>query len=594
MNLSIDPCSLDTAIGELETSSKPKFNKLLSLAFSDSGEYTGEAGLRMLGEQHFQVVNGKVGSARHTLLQLRQLIRWLADGTKEMRGAFVGQDDASAAILCGLKSIQAVDFTFPARPDGAFCPFDFSEPMPGDGDDPAAVLAMLDAGDDSDIYALAEYWHNLSSSLNETVTALVRARAQLEENTGESIDAAAGCFSQVMATTQIFADNTTAMHASVSQLPHIRQAARAQIAAIEAEHTAAVAAATNPAGVRAAGDAARAATREFMTGPYQAMLTAAVPPLRNLTERPSVGQGGGHLTAHSPSPINSPSSVSTTVTPAMAATGVAGGVPTTNNASLNPTHPAMINADNVATTANHPAPAVPVTPAARTSPNQASNPGSGPRSTAPTAINRDNARVTPGGVSGTSNPRSPGNAPSPGYTPRTTQTPGRNLRSNTPKNGLGGTNRTPINSGYAPHGNGNYPRNGANGPGQVTKPGEIPRNRSVIIHPGPDTPMPRAGDNPHYPGSTPGENKNTAPHYGRGAAVPSSTGGDGSRPAMGRMGIAPMGGYGNSSKSQKQEPEGKYKPITSEFEAEYNLRQLRGDIGLTTPHVIGAQLREPK
>ena len=63
---------------------------------------------------------------------------------------------------------------------------------------------------------------------------------------------------------------------------------------------------------------------------------------------------------------------------------------------------------------------------------------------------------------------------------------------------------------------------------------------------------------------------------------------------MGRMGIAPMGGYGNSSKNQKQEPEGKYKPITSEFEAEYNLRQLRGDIGLTTPHVIGAQLREPK
>ena len=106
--------------------------------------------------------------------------------------------------------------------------------------------------------------------------------------------------------------------------------------------------------------------------------------------------------------------------------------------------------------------------------------------------------------------------------------------------------------------------------------------------------MPRTGVNPHYPGSTPGDNKNTAPHYGRGAATPSSTGGDGSRPAMGRMGIAPMGGYGNSSKSQKQEPEGKYKPITSEFEAEYNLRQLRGDIGLTTPHVIGAQLRESK
>lgn len=594
MNLSIDPCSLDTAVGELETSSKPKFNKLLSLAFSDSGEYTGEPGLRMLGEQHFQVVSGKVGSARHTLLQLRQLIRWLADGTKEMRGAFVGQDDASAAILCGLKSIQAVDFTFPARPDGEFSPFDFSEPMSGDGDDPAAVLAMLDAGNDSDIYALADYWHNLSISLNETVDALARARTRLEENTGESIDAAAGCFSQVMATAQIFADNATAMHASISQLPHIRQAARTQIAAIEAEHTAAVAAATNPAGVQAAGEAARAATREFMTGPYQAMLTAAVPPLRNLTERPDVGQGGGHLTVQSPSPINSPSTVPTTVTPAMAAAGAVGGAPTANNAPLNPTQPATVSADNVGTNSTHPAPAPPITPAAQTSPNLASNADSGPLGTAPTSINRDNARVAPGGVSGNAFPRSPGNTPSPGYTPRTTQTPDRNLRSSTPNNGLGTTNRTPINGGHAPHGNGNYPRNGVNGSGQLSKPGEIPRNRSVIIHPGPDTPMPRTGDNPHYPGSTPGEGKNTAPHYGRGAAAPSPTGGDGSRPAMGRMGIAPMGGYGNSSKSQKQEPEGKYKPITSEFEAEYNLRQLRGDIGLTTPHVIGAQLREPK
>ena len=248
---------------------------------------------------------------------------------------------------------------------------------------------MLDAGDDSGIYALAEYWHNLSSSLNETVDALVQARTQLEENTGEAIDAAAACCTQVMATAQTFADNATAMHASVSQLPHIRQAARTQIAAIEAEHTAAVAAATNPAGVRAAGEAARAATREFMTGPYQAMLTAAVPPLRNLTERPNVGQGGGHLTAQSPSPINSPSTVPTTVTPAMAATGAVGGAPTANNASLNPTHPATISADNVSATTNHPAPAVPIAPPAQTSPNLASNAGNTPRGTAPTAINRE-------------------------------------------------------------------------------------------------------------------------------------------------------------------------------------------------------------
>ena len=594
MAISIDTCSLDRALEFLENGNDISGGKYILYSKKLSGDYTGEPGLRMLGAQHCRVINGETGSATHTLRELRQLIRWLAEGTKAMRGAFVGQDDTSAAILCGLKSIQAENFTFPTRPDGAFSPFDFPDPTHGGTDDPGALVAMLNAGNDSDIYALADYWHNLSSSLNDTVDALARARAQLEENTGEAIDAAAACCTQVMATAQSFADNATAMHASVSQLPHIRQAARTQIAAIEAEHAAAVAAATNPAGVRAAGEAARAATREFMAGPYQAMLTAAVPPLRNLTERPNVGQGGGHLTAQSPSPINSPSTVPTTVTPAMAATGAVGGAPTANNASLNPTHPATISADNVSATTNHPAPAVPIAPPAQTSPNLASNAGNTPRGTAPTAINRDNARVAPGGVNGNAYPRSPGNTPSLGYTPRTTPTPGRNLRSSTPNNGLGGTNRTPINSGHAPHSNGNYPRNGVYGPGQLSKPGEIPRSRSVIIHPGPDTPMPRTGDNPHYPGSTPGESKNTTPHYGRGAATPSPTGGDGSRPAMGRMGIAPMGGYGNSSKNQKQEPEGKYKPITSEFEAEYNLRQLRGDIGLTTPHVIGAQLREPK
>ena len=276
MAISIDTCSLDRALEFLENGNDISGGKYILYSKKLSGDYTGEPGLRML-----------------------------AEGTRAMRGAFIGQDDASAAILCGLKSIQDTEFTFPTRPDGAFSPFDFTDPTHGGTDDPAALVAMLDAGNDSDIYALADYWRSLSSSLNKTVDALARARTQLEENTGEAVDAAAACCTQVMATAQSFADNATAMHASVSQLPHIRQAARTQIAAIEAEHAAAVAAATNPAGVRAAGEAARAATREFMTGPYQAMLTAAVPPLRNLTERPNVGQGGGHLTAHAPTPIHS-------------------------------------------------------------------------------------------------------------------------------------------------------------------------------------------------------------------------------------------------------------------------------------------------
>ncbi len=229
MAISIDTCSLDRALEFLENGNDISGGKYILYSKKLSGDYTDEPGLRMLGEQHCQVIDGETGSAMQTLRQLRHLIRWLAEGTRAMRGAFIGQDDASAAILCGLKSIQDTEFTFPTRPDGAFSPFDFTDPTHGGTDDPAALVAMLDAGNDSDIHALADYWRSLSSSLNKTVDALARARTQLEENTGEAVDAAAACCTQVMATAQSFADNATAMHASVSQLPHIRQAARTQL-----------------------------------------------------------------------------------------------------------------------------------------------------------------------------------------------------------------------------------------------------------------------------------------------------------------------------------------------------------------------------
>ena len=600
MAISIDTCSLDRALEFLENGNDISGGKYILYSKKLSGDYTGEPGLRMLGEQHCQVIDGETGSAMQTLRQLRHLIRWLAEGTRAMRGAFIGQDDASAAILCGLKSIQDTEFTFPTRPDGAFSPFDFTDPTHGGTDDPAALVAMLDAGNDSDIYALADYWRSLSSSLNKTVDALARARTQLEENTGEAVDAAAACCTQVMATAQSFADNATAMHASVSQLPHIRQAARTQIAAIEAEHAAAVAAATNPAGVRAAGEAARAATREFMTGPYQAMLTAAVPPLRNLTERPNVGQGGGHLTAHAPTPIHSstagvsPTSVmsATHGTPAVGTAGTSVGGTTTSTGG----GPAGGGVVGNTTTPPTPANTVPAAVPSQFRPSKGTNSFSpshtNPGASAHTHIPMPYGPPTTNAVN--QSPRT--SAP---HTPRTSYNNGRNNHTVTPRS------QDPWN------------RNNANAYHKSMKPNSPtshldkspagshsePRTRSVIVHPGPHDHSPVHGNDRNrfsHSDMTDRGNSYNDRNYGHNehstgrSSFPHPTGHDGSRPTTGRTGIAPMGGYGNSSKKQKQEPEGKYKPITSEFEAEYNLRQLRGDIGLTTPHVIGAQLRENK
>ena len=600
MTIAIDPCTLDHAIGVLEKNATSGTQKVLSTAKLLRGDFTNEPGLRMLGEQHCQVINGETGSAMQTLRQLRHLIRWLAEGTKAMRGAFVGQDDASAAILCGLKSIQDTEFTFPTRPDGAFSPFDFTDPTHGGTDDPAAIVAMLDAGNDSDIYALADYWRSLSSSLNETVDALARARSQLEENTGDAIDAATACCTQVMATAQSFADNATAMHASVSQLPHIRQAARAQIAAIEAEHAAAVATATNPAGVQAAGEAARAATREFMTGPYQAMLTAAVPPLRNLTERPNVGQGGGHLTTHAPTPIHTrtsdvgPTSLMSAAhgTAAVGTTGTSVGGTTTSTGGGPVGGGVVGNTTTPPTSAN----TVPTAVPSQFRPPKETN-GLPPSHTNPGASGHTHT-PTPYGPPTTNAVNQSPRAAAP-HTPRTSYNNGRNNPTMTPRS------QEPWN------------RNNANDYHRSMKPnlpashldkrpagpyGES-RARSVIVHPGPHEQSPIHGNdrnkllhNDTTDRGNPYNDRNYAhnEHSTGRSNSPHATGHEGSRPAMGRMGVAPMGGYGNASKNQKQEPEGKYKPITSEFEAEYNLRQLRGDIGLTTPHVIGAQLREPK
>ena len=595
MTISIDTCSLDRALEFLETGKEISDRKYISYSRKLSGDYTGEPGLRMLGEQHCQVIDGETGSAMQTLRQLRHLIRWLAEGTRAMRGAFVGQDDASAAILCRLKSIQDIEFTFPTRPDGAFSPFDFTDPTHGGTDDPAAIVAMLDAGNDSDICALADYWRSLSSSLNKTVDALARARTQLEENTGEAVDAAASCCTQVMATAQSFADNATAMHASVSQLPHIRQAARAQIAAIEAEHAAAVAAATNPAGVRAAGEAARAATREFMTGPYQAMLTAAVPPLRNLTERPDVGQGGGHLTAHAPTPIHTsaaevaPTSVMSAAhgTPALGMTGTTVGGTTTSTGGGPAGGGVVGNTATPPTSAN----TIPTAVPSQFRPPKETN-GFPPRHTNPGASGHTHTPTPYGPPTTNAVNQSPRAAAL--HTPRTSYNNGRNNPTMTPRS-QEPWNRRNVGDYYKPGTTTSHPG------GRLSSPSNEPRPRSVIVHPGPHDYSPSHGNDRNkflHSDTTDRGNPYNDRNYDHNEYSPGRsnsshpTGHDGSRPAMGRTGIAPMGGYGNASKNQKQEPEGKYKPITSEFEAEYNLRQLRGDIGLTTPHVIGAQLRE--
>ena len=321
MSITIDPCELDRAIKILRHSVNQGMQQSFTSAKPLSGEFTEEPGLRELGRQHALVINGGVGSAAHTLKELRHLVRWLGENTAAMRRAFVGQDDASAAAFCGQRSVEPAAFSFPPAPAGAFDPFDFIAPAHGDSDDPEAVLALLDAGNDGHIHELAEFWHRLSRSLNDLVGELGRARACIEANSGQAAVGAAECCLAVMRTADVFAENATAMHASVAQLPHIRTSARRVVESIHRDQVAALAAASSPGDKQRIRDSARAETRDFMHGAYQQMLDAAMPPLRNLAVKPVVGPGGGSADVGAAQTVATPQVSASPVAPMGTTTG---------------------------------------------------------------------------------------------------------------------------------------------------------------------------------------------------------------------------------------------------------------------------------
>ncbi|MEJ4112642.1 hypothetical protein ACGE24_04465 [Corynebacterium kroppenstedtii] len=59
---------------------------------------------------------------------------------------------------------------------------------------------------------------------------------------------------------------------------------------------------------------------------------------------------------------------------------------------------------------------------------------------------------------------------------------------------------------------------------------------------------------------------------------------------MGPAGVGSSGGQRGRGQRDRERT-GSHQPITSRCEAEYNLHQLRGDMGPLTPPVITKQLR---
>lgn len=588
MTISIDVCELDRAIVVMGESVKRFSSRSIITEKEVHGDFTEEPGLRELGQQHAQVITGDVGSAIQTLKQLRRLVRWLAEGTKAMRGAFVGQDGASAAALCGAQSLlEPADFTFPAAPQGGFDAFEFRNPYQGGEDDPEAILAMLNAGDDGHIHDLADYWKSLASSLNDMVDQLSRARRHLEMNTGEAIDGAAESCLRVMSTASTFADNATAMHMSVAQLPHIRASARRMVQMIHDDQTTVLAAAANPQDDHRIREKARAETREYMQGMYQQMLDSAVPSLRNLTDKPPMGRGGRELNVTAPAPVQDVGAAPVVATPMNAVAAPmrsASGVISESPNGVSPVD--SLSGDSHPHTPPVSAPTVAATTPTTIASGAAPIPGSAPASISglrsevgePSRPVASSGAPGPGGhtprvwLPSTWDPsfgtgadsrgpdahRSPGGSSGPGGRHRAPSVGGRDggreYRAMPPSGGRARGVPIPIDADYRGNGSG----------------GGLHQDRGV--------PVERGG----------GHGEQVSSRH-KAMGTPGQYGPEGT---MGRS-AAPMG-YGSSGggKGQKGKREGKYRPTIGTFETEYNLRQLRGDITLTTPRVIGKELRE--
>ena len=603
MSITIDPCELDRAINVFTKNAQFGFGNPLSMLKSLRGEFTEEPGLRELGRQHALVINGGVGSAAHTLKELRHLVRWLGENTAAMRRAFVGQDDASAAAFCGQRSVEPAAFSFPPAPAGAFDPFDFIAPAHGDSDDPEAVLALLDAGDDGHIHELADYWHNLASTLNEMVGELGRARACIEANSGQAAVGAAECCLAVMRTADVFAENATAMHASVAQLPHIRTSARRVVESIHRDQVAALAAASSPGDKQRIRDSARAETRDFMHGAYQQMLDAAMPPLRNLAVKPVVGPGGGSADVGAAQTVATPQVSASPVAPMGTTTG-------------SPTHHVVGGATPGGGVGGW---------SGGSTPGAAPVTGSGsPTPVVGSGVTPAGTSVSPGGVPvargrpSVTTPSATGDAVvEGGFTPRTVP-PGQVGQVGQVRPGFshtggdrGGIVVHRVAPGPAPGMSGHRLSSVSHTPGGVgagDTPGRVPHTTGGGgggVEPisgrgtggwsaerGASGGVGRPG---HAPGGehTPGGSSGSYGRAGVGSSVVDGGHGGVRGAGMGPAGVGSSGGQRGRGQRDRERT-GSHQPITSRCEAEYNLHQLRGDMGPLTPPVIDKSIREPK
>ncbi|AKK05753.1 hypothetical protein CMUST_07095 [Corynebacterium mustelae] len=298
MSMLINSPSFESAFSEIRsTLDEARRLKRVAARSSLSGGFSSLSGLRELGVNHAQVIQGGAGSARDVLASFQDLVEWLGMNLRLNHVAFTGHDLALSRGLDTADSGGTFEqdvAEFASKPAASFADFPFLPPAPVPSVSLETLVAQLGATQSGQAAQAAADWQSMATQATSIATQLEGIASQLSaQNQGVAVLRATAGMKATAAKASYFAANATEMARSVGILstiaPHFHTQASQALSALQTI--------ANPA-------EKEAAEKLYLTafhGVYSGALSQAVPVIRNLMIDNSHGVGGGSATIGSDS-----------------------------------------------------------------------------------------------------------------------------------------------------------------------------------------------------------------------------------------------------------------------------------------------------
>lgn len=266
-----------------------------------------------VASQYASYLNGAPGSLFEATKVLSENIRWFHGSLSDFGAALERQESRKAlSFVAGIVFEEAAvaleALKTDERPDKPITDLTYAAPAAlVEAGTPLKELKAMFIGDDSSIIAAADMWTESGRKMTRTVEFLEKASATLAAGTdGPAFDVSRSVIDSIVSQGTAVAANATAMGTAMLELPPIRTAALAQLAAMEAEVEAELAVVSASSGAAATmAVLARTCTQveSFVSSYLQSTLDAARPTVTNLGVSVTGHYGGGTLQTGSPESV---------------------------------------------------------------------------------------------------------------------------------------------------------------------------------------------------------------------------------------------------------------------------------------------------